>query len=180
MDDRPPRTLTLPTLQIIPKRRNEARLCSLVRWRLVRKRVVATCGMLACLLVSLACGGPQQAEGSPLCDALANRVRGINTIVWENGFTQEEATWGTLLDAGILKSDESTRRVAAAAVRADTEGFDEVMAAAPESLRPDLLRLRLVLLDPDSIESNRDDPDIVESIQAVLEASPPQVCNWVR
>ncbi|HTO00416.1 MAG TPA: hypothetical protein VL068_07050, partial [Microthrixaceae bacterium] len=120
---------------------------------LVLRRAFATCGLLACLVMSLGCSGPEQVEGTPLCDALAKPVRGIETIVWDNGFTRGEATWGTVMDAGILKSDEPTRQAAAIAVRGDTEGFDAVMAAAPDYLRPHLLRLRSVLLDPDSIKA---------------------------
>lgn len=145
-----------------------------------RKGRAAASVLLAFMWVLSGCGGPQQSEGSPLCDALAAQVPGIDEIAWENGLTRQQATWGTLLDSGILESDEATRRAAAVAVQADTKGFDRVMDAAPGSLRPDLELLRSLLLDPDAIEEGRDDVDINEAVQAVVRASPPDVCGWMR
>jgi hypothetical protein len=52
-----------------------------------------------------------------LCDALAAPVPGFDEIVWHNGFTRREANWATLLDSGIIDSDEATQRASAAAVK---------------------------------------------------------------
>lgn len=146
--------------------------------RFVRKALAAGV-LLACLWVASACRTPHN-ERSALCDALGAPVHGIDEITWDNGLTRQRATWGTLLDSGILASDAATRRSAAEAVRTDTEGFDEVLKAAPDSLRPHLERLRLILLEPDVVETRRDDPVIVESVRAVRDASRPDMCDWVR
>jgi len=136
--------------------------------------------LLACVCAASACSAPEGAEGSPTCDALAAPVPGIDVLVWDNGFTRQEATWATLLDSGILRSDEASRNAAADAVRSGTEGFERVLDAAPESLQPDLERLRGVLVTPDEIEERRADPLVVGSVQAVRDATPPDVCGWVR
>jgi hypothetical protein len=107
-------------------------------------------------------------------------VPGIDEIVWDNGFTRQEANWSTLLDSGILDSDEASRSAAAVAVRSDTEGFEEVLDAAPASLRPDLKRLRAVLVNPEQIEDRRADPVAVQSVQVVRDTTPPHVCGWMR
>jgi hypothetical protein len=107
-------------------------------------------------------------------------VPGIDEIVGDNGFTLQEANWATLLDSGILDSNAASRRAAADAVGSDTDGFERVLDAAPKPLRPDLERLRAVLLKPEQIEERRADPVVVESVQAVRDATPPDVCGWVR
>jgi hypothetical protein len=85
-----------------------------------------------------------------------------------------------VLYAAILHGDAATRTAVARAVRSDTEGFERVLEAAPASLRPDLALLREVLLVPEQIEARRGDPVVVEAIDAVIVASPPRVCDWVR
>jgi hypothetical protein len=115
-----------------------------------------------------------------LCDALGVPVAGIDEIVGDNGVTRQEASWATLLDSGILDSNEASRSAAADAVGSDAEGFERVLDAAPESLRPDLERLRALLVKPEQIEERRADPLVVESVQAVRDATPPDVCGWVR
>ncbi|HPU39849.1 MAG TPA: hypothetical protein PLS63_09760 [Microthrixaceae bacterium] len=146
----------------------------------MRKRTAGVALLLACVAPASACSAPEAAEGSPLCDALAAPVPGIDEIVWDDGFTRQEANWATLLDSGILDSDEASRSAAAVAVGSDTEGFEEVLDAAPASLRPDLERLRAVLVNPEQIEERRADPVVVESVQVVRDATPPDVCGWVR
>lgn len=136
--------------------------------------------VLACVSAASACSGPEGAEGSALCDALAASVPGIDEIVGDNGFTRQEANWGTLLDSGILDSDEASRRAVADAVGSDTEGFERVLDAAPESLHPDLERLRAVLTRPEQIDERGADPVVRESVQAVRDATPPDVCAWMR
>lgn len=136
--------------------------------------------VLACVSAASACSGPDAAEGSALCDALGAPVPGIDEIVGDNGFTRQQANWATLLDSGILDSDEASRRAAAAAVASDIEGFERVLDAAPESLHPDLERLRAVLTSPEQIEGRRADPVVRESVQAVRDATPPDVCGWMR
>lgn len=131
------------------------------------------CGMSAC-------GGPWEAAGSPFCDALGAPVPGIKEIVWDNGFTRGVATWGSLLDDGIRQADAATRHAAAEAVRADTEGFETVMETAPDELRPQLRQLRSLLLDPDAVLQRREDPDVVAAVRSVTDASPPDVCGWMR
>lgn len=137
-------------------------------------------GLLACVWAASACSAPQEADGSALCDALAAPVPGIGEITWDNGITRQEANWATLLDSGILDSDEASRSAAADAVESDAEGFERVLDAAPESLRPDLERLRIVLVKPDEIEVRRGDPLVVDSVRAVRDATPPDVCGWMR
>jgi hypothetical protein len=85
-----------------------------------------------------------------------------------------------LLDSGILDSDSTSRSEAALAVGSDTEGFQRVLDAAPESLRPDLELLRSVLIRPDENGQRRGDPVVVESVRAVRAATPPDVCGWMR
>lgn len=148
--------------------------------RPVRKRAAAVGLLLACVATAPACSAPEEAEGSALCDALAAPVAGIDELVGDNGFTRQEANWATLLDSGILDSDEASRSAAAAAAGSDTEGFERVLDAAPESLRPDLERLRAVLMEPEQIEERRADPVVVESVQVVRDATPPDVCGWAR
>lgn len=146
----------------------------------MRKRAAALGLFLACVSTASACSAPEGAEGSALCEALAAPVPGIDEIVGDNGFTRQEANWATLLDSGILDSDESSRSAAADAVGSDIEGFERVLDAAPGSLRPDLERLRAVLLQPEEIGQRRGDPDVVESVRAVRDATPPDVCGWMR
>lgn len=146
----------------------------------MRKRAAAVGLLLAFVSTAPACSGPEEAEGSALCDALGAPVPGIDEIVGDNGFTRQEATWATLLDSGILDSDEASRSAAADAVGSDTDGFERVLDAAPEPLRPDLERLRAVLMKPEQIGQRRTDPLVVESVQAVRDATPPDVCGWMR
>ena len=145
----------------------------------MRKRATAVGLLLACVSAASACS-PQGAEGSALCDALAAPVPGIDEIVWDNGFTRQEANWATLLDSGIIDSDEATQRASAAAVKGDNKGFEQVLDVAPSSLRPDLQLLRDVLMKPDEVEVLRVEPSVVEAIHAVRNATPPDVCGWVR
>lgn len=148
--------------------------------RSVRKRAVAVGLLLACVATTQACSAPEEAEGSALCDALGAPVPGIDEIVGDNGFTRQEANWATLLDSGILDSNAASRRAAADAAGSDTDGFERVLDAAPAPLRPDLERLRAVLMRPEQIEEHRSDPVVVESVQAVRDATPPEVCSWMR
>jgi hypothetical protein len=107
-------------------------------------------------------------------------VAGVDEIVWDNGITRKTASWATLLDSGILRSDDASRRAAADAVRSDHDGFERVRDAAPASLRPDLERLLELLADSDEAKKRRADPLVVDSVRAVRDATPPDVCGWVR
>lgn len=101
-------------------------------------------------------------------------------ISWDNGYTSAEATWGALLDDGILEGDRPTLEAAAAAVRRPSNGFDRVLAAAPEDLRPALERLDKLLRDPDAVVTRRNDPAVGADIKAVTDATPPELCGWLR
>ena len=134
--------------------------------------------LAACLAMGSGCSAPRL--GAPLCDTLAASVPRLEEITWENGITRTEATWAALLDSGVLHADASSRDAASAALRLDPNGFRDVMDAAPEDLRPHLERLRSLLLEPDDLVASRADEAVLESVQAVIDASPPERCGWVR
>ena len=150
-----------------------------VRSGVVRMKTLGFGFPLAALLALGSCSSPREPPGSEFCDALGAQVQGIDVIVWENGFTRGQATWAALLHDGILHGNEASRTAAAKAVRSDTQGFERVIDAAPGPLRPDLLRLKAALLNPEEFETHRADPLVAESIQAVLIAPPSPGCNWV-
>ena len=145
----------------------------------VRRRSRTTAFVLTLLAgVAGACGGLAQAEGSPLCDALATPLTGIDTIRWDNGITRQEATWGTVLDAGVLEADEQTREALARAVIDDDDGFRRVLESAPQDLREQLEHLHGVVAAADP--AGRDDPETVGAVEALRAAAPPEVCGSVR
>ncbi|CAN5564238.1 hypothetical protein BH10ACT3_BH10ACT3_12920 [soil metagenome] len=137
---------------------------------------IALTAVVAVVALLPACSDQDEA----FCDALDADVVGIDTIHWDNGITAGEATWGTVFDDGIIQADEQSRVAAAVAVSADREGYRAVRASAPEELRPTLDRLHDLVLDPASSMARRDAPDVVADVNAVVVASPPDVCGWVR
>ena len=77
----------------------------------------------------------RQVRRYPLCNELSRRIgnyRGV--VVWADGSTISEANWLTVLRDGT-RATWSNRRELADAVRADTRGFERLLAEVPVAER---------------------------------------------
>lgn len=70
------------------------------------------------------------------CDALTAHVDGLTTARWTNGLTESEPAWISVLLA-YSEIDGPTREAA----RADVAGFERMLAALPEELKPEAAHL---------------------------------------
>jgi hypothetical protein len=139
-------------------------------------RISKVCFVVALALSLLvpACADDENA----FCDALREKVPGIDFIHWDNGMTSGEATWAGLFVDGITHADSESRLAAAEAVREGSDGYQVVRSKAPEDLRPRLDRLRSLLLDPARSEAARDDPRVLDDIAALRATAHPESCGW--
>jgi len=132
--------------------------------------------VFAVLVTALLVGGRHPTQ-SPLCKGLDTNVAGLGAIQWDNGITQTKGTWASALTDGVTRADPTSRQAIAAAVNADSVGFEAMVADLDSSSRAYFEHLRLAAAHPDDTSAQPDDPSTTQAIAAVRQLATTSRCN---
>lgn len=112
-------------------------------------RRLALAALCVVVVVAGAFGVWRWTSGGPAgCDALGAHVRGVDAVVWANGFTRVEPTWAVVLTDGATETAPEVRRALAEAVAADTEGWERLQRSLPDREAAAVTNLGLRLRTP--------------------------------
>jgi hypothetical protein len=123
-------------------------------------------GVVVAVAVVASIVGACVPSSKEVCDALRATPEGLEEVTSQGGEAVDRASWFTVLTTGVLAADPASRDEVAAAVAADTAGFDRIVAAAPE-VEVELRLLRDLAADAATGATMSSAPDTVQAAAVV-------------